>query len=204
MRPPNTVAYPIHDLLQKRWSPRAFDANRPVEPNKLLLLLEAARWTPSSFNAQPWSFLVSRRDDPATFQPMLDCLMEKNQAWARNAPILMIAVASTLFSHNGKPNLNGPYDTGAAVANPTLEATAQDLYVHQMAGFDAAKARQTYAIPETATPMAALAIGYLGDPQQLPDDLREREQAPSARKPVSEFTFAGKWASPAAWAADTH
>src|SRR5829696_1208912 len=128
------TAHPVHDLVRRRWSPRAF-SSRAVERETLLSVLEAARWAPSSFNAQPWSFLVATQEDPAGFERMLNCLVPQNQAWAKAAPVLMIAVAKTHFEHNGKPNRHALYDTGQAVAFLTLQATALDLYVHQMAGF---------------------------------------------------------------------
>src|SRR5918992_2742873 len=97
------VAHPVHDLIRRRWSPRAF-SDRPVEREKLLSVLEAARWAPSSFNAQPWSFLVATKEDPAEFERMLSCLVPGNQSWAKAGPVLMISVANTHFEHNGKPN----------------------------------------------------------------------------------------------------
>jgi nitroreductase len=192
------VAHPVHDLIRRRWSPRAF-SNRPVEREKLLSVLEAARWAPSSFNGQPWSFLVATRDDSPEFERMLSCLVPQNQAWAKEAAVLMIAVAKTHFEHNGKPNRHAWYDTGQAVAFLTLQATALDLGVHQMAGFSADKARELYAIPETAEPATAVALGYTGDPNSLDDKLRERELAPGNRKPLKEFVFTRRWGEPARW-----
>ena len=192
----NEVSHPVHDLIRRRWSPRAFAA-RPVEREKLQTVLEAARWAPSSFNAQPWSFLVATKEDLADFDRMLGCLVEKNQSWAKAAPVLMIAVAQTHFPHNGKPNRHALHDVGQAVAYLTLQATALDLYVHQMAGFSAEKARELYGIPESAEPMVALALGYIGDPHSLPPDLRDREAAPGTRKPLNASVFAGKWNNPA-------
>jgi nitroreductase len=192
--------HPIHDLLRRRWSPRAFDPNRPVEPAKLRSCLEAARWAPSSNNEQPWAFLVATGDQPEAFAKMLACLVEKNQAWARNAPVLMIAAASQVFTRTGKPNRHALYDVGAAVACLTLEATEQGLHLHQMAGFSHEKARESFAIPESAEAVAAIAMGYLGDPHSLPEDLRQRELTPTTRKPIGEFVFAGRWGAPAEWA----
>src|SRR5687768_10275882 len=189
------VAHPVDELIRRRWSPRAF-SSRPVEREKLLSVLEAARWAPSSFNGQPWAFLVAAKDDPAEFERMLSCLVPQNQVWAKEAPVLMIAVAKTLFEHNAKPNRHAWYDTGQAVAFLTLEATALDLGVHQMAGFSADKARELYAIPDAAEPTSAIALGYVGDPNSLDDKLRERELAPGKRKPLEEFVFTGRWGRP--------
>src|SRR5215212_3506304 len=186
------AAHPIHDLLQKRWSPRAF-ADRAVEREKLLSLLEAARWAPSSNNEQPWHYIVATKDEPEEFGRLLACLVEKNQSWAKAAPVLMLSVASTVFSRNGKPNRHALHDTGQAVAGLTVQATALGLYVHQMAGFSVEKARETYNLPPTVEPVAAIALGYLGDPSTLPEDLREREVALSTRKPIGEFVFTGSW-----------
>lgn len=186
------AAHPIHDLLARRWSPRAF-ADRPVERDKLLSLLEGARWAPSSNNEQPWHFIVATKDDPEGFARLLDCLVEKNQSWAKAAPVLMMSVASTVFSRNGKPNRHALHDVGQAVADLTVQATALGLYVHQMAGFSVDKARETYGVPATAEPVAAIAVGYLGDPGTLPPDLREREGVLSTRKPIEEFVFTGAW-----------
>ncbi len=194
------TAHPIHELLKQRWSPRAF-SDRPVEPAKLQSLMEAARWAASCFNEQPWSFIVATKHEPAEHQRLVDCLVEKNQQWARAAPVLMISIASLSFRHNGKPNRHAFYDVGAAAACMTIEATALGLHVHQMAGFHVEKARAAYNIPESAEPAAAIALGYLGDASSLPEEFRSKEQTLSPRKPISEFVFSGGWGSPAAWAA---
>ena len=193
------TAHPIHELLRRRWSPRAF-SDRPVERDKLLSILEAARWAPSSNNEQPWHFFVATKDAPDEYARLLSCLVERNQSWARAAPVLMLSVASTVFSRNGKPNRHALHDVGQAVANLTTQATALDLYVHQMAGFDAEAARQTFSLPATTEPVAALALGYLGDAATLPEDLRQREVVLSARKPISDFVFTGSWGGRASWA----
>ena len=187
------VQHPIHDTLRHRWSPRAFDPNRAVTPEQLRSLLEAARWAPSSFNEQPWAFLIATRDEPEAFRTMLSCLMEKNQQWAKDAPVLMISVAHKTFTKTGAPNRHAFHDVGQAVANLTHQATAMGLYVHQMAGFDVAKTTQTYHIPADYEPVAAIAMGYLGDPNQLPEDIRAREGPISTRKPQREFVFSGDW-----------
>ena len=199
MRPPNDVAHPVHDLIRRRWSPRAFNPTRRVEPTKLLSILEAARWAPSSFNGQPWNFLVATKDGPADYERMLGCLVEFNQNWAKSAPVLMIAVAAKAFTHNNKPNAHALYDTGAAVAYLTVEATARGLHVHQMAGFDAQKVREAYAVPDMAEPIAAIALGYLGDAGALPEDLQKKELAPGQRKRIDEFVFAGGWGKRPVW-----
>jgi nitroreductase len=184
--------HPIHDLIRARWSPRAF-SDQHVSDETLRSLFEAARWAPSSNNEQPWAFLVSRKGEGANHEKMLSTLVEFNQSWAKNAPVLVIAVSQLAFAKNGTPNRNAFYDTGAAVALLSIEATAQGLFVHQMAGFDPQKAREAFLIPEGWEAISAFTIGHPGDPASLPEKLREREHAPRARKPLSDFVMSGKW-----------
>lgn len=188
---PAPVDHPVHDLVLRRWSPRAF-SSEPVTPEQLLSVLEAARWAASCFNDQPWSFLVGTKGDE-TWQGIHDCLVPANQAWAGGAPVLLLALAHETFVANGKPNRHAQYDTGQAAASLALQATALGLFVHQMGGFDADAARERFAIPAGHTPMAAIAMGHAGDPTTLPEPLSERERAPRERVPVSAFTFAAKW-----------
>ena len=184
--------YPVQELIAKRWSPRAMQ-ERPVPHETLLSLLEAARWAPSCFNAQPWSFLVATQDQGEEFERMAGCLVEGNRGWARRAPVLMLTVTRLTFEHNGKPNRHAWHDIGLAVGNLSLEATARGLFLHQMAGIDRDKARETYGIPEGHEAVTGIAIGYRADPEVLPDALRERELMPRSRKPLADFTFTGKW-----------
>lgn len=190
--------HPIHDLLRRRWSPRAF-AERPIEPATLRSLLEAARWAPSCYNEQPWHFLVAPKDNKAEYDRMLGCLVEFNQSWAKTAPVLMISVASLRFTRNAKPNRHGHHDVGLAVENMVIQGMALGIYTHQMAGFDVGKTRQTYAIPEGYDPIAAIALGYPGDANSLPEELRKRELEPGTRKPMKNFVFTGRWGQTAAW-----
>lgn len=184
----------INDLLARRWSGRAYDPARTVARNQLLALLEAARWSPSCFGDQPWRFIVcDRTADPAAWQRAFDCLMEGNQAWARNAPVLMLSVADSLFNHSGQPNRWGEYDTGAAAMSLCVEATALGLMVHQMGGFDADKARAAFAVPERFTPMAMMTVGFQAAERDIPADLREREYAERQRRALAGSFFAGTW-----------
>ncbi|GAC1670582.1 MAG: hypothetical protein NVS9B4_26450 [Candidatus Acidiferrum sp.] len=173
MQKPAPAEFPIHELISERWSPRAF-AEKRIEPAVLRSLFEAARWAPSSNNAQPWAYLVATQEEAENFAKMLSVLVEFNQTWAKSAYVLALAVCELKFSKEGTPNRNAQYDTGAATAQLTLEATARGLAVHQMAGFDAAKARKVLEIPEGWEPLAAVAIGYPGDPATLPAPLQER------------------------------
>ena len=198
MEHPAPVDRPIHDLIRRRWSPRAFGAEA-VAPEQVLRVLEAARWSASCFNDQPWSFLVGFQGDE-TWQGVYDCLVEPNQAWAGEAPVLMLAMAHELFVQTGKPNRHAQYDTGQAVAALALQATDLGLFVHQMAGFDADAARTRFSIPENHTPLAAIALGHGADPDSLPESRAAGERAPRERVPVSTFTFAGTWGRPAPFA----
>lgn len=186
------VAYPVHDPLRRRWSPRAF-SDQSVEPEKLLSLFEAARWAASSFNEQPWYFIVTRKEEPSEFGKMLSCLVENNVTWAKNAPVLMLSVAQLNFAKNGKPNRHAFHDVGMAVANLIIQATTMGLFVHQMAGFSVDKARDLYGIPEGYEPVAAIALGYPGSPDSLSEPLKQRELAPRERKSQDEFVFSGVW-----------
>lgn len=192
MEKPADAKYPIHDLIRQRWSPRAF-ADRPIEPEKLRSLLEAARWAPSSFNEQPWSFIVATRDNRQEFDRLLSCLVEGNVAWAKNAAVLMLSVAELKFEHNGKPNRHAFHDVGLAAENLVVQATSLGLVVHQMAGIHVDKAREVYQIPEGYEAVAGIAIGYPADPATLPEPQRQRELAPRTRKPLESFVFTGRW-----------
>jgi nitroreductase len=184
--------YPIHDLLRQRWSPLAF-SDQMVEPEKLRSVLEAARWAASSYNEQPWSFIVATRDNQGEFERLLGCLAEGNQQWAQNAPVLMLSVAKLYFERNGVENRHAFHDVGAAAAELATQAAASGLFIHQMAGFDVPLARNVYSIPEGYEPVAAIALGYPGDPKTLPERLLQRELAPRIRKPLENFVFSGSW-----------
>ena len=198
MKKPANTDHPIHELIRERWSPRAF-ADQPVRGEVLRSLFEAARWAPSSNNEQPWAFIVATKDDHATHSKLLSTLVQFNQVWARNAPVLGIAVSELAFAGNGHPNRNAFYDTGAAMANLTQEANSRGLLVHQMAGFDPHKAIDLFSIPTGWEPIAAFVLGYPGDPQSLPENLREREFGPRTRKPLADFVMSGSWGQPAAF-----
>lgn len=195
MDKPAATDHPIHDLLRNRWSPRAFDP-RPVEKDKLLSILEAARWAASSNNEQPWHYLLATQEDAAAFSTMLSCLVPANQVWARHAPVLMISVAKTFFARNNTPNRCADHDVGAASAQLTAQATALGLFVHQMAGIEPSRIRATYKLPDRYDPIAALAIGYPGSPDALEEKLRARELSPRNRNPLSSFVFSGTFGSP--------
>jgi nitroreductase len=187
-----TNEYPIHDLLKRRRSPRAF-SEKPVPPEVLRSLFEAARWAASCFNDQPWAYIIATKDNADEFARMAGILMEGNTVWAAKAPVLALSLARLNFQHDQQPNRHAVHDVGAASASLTLEATARGLAVHQMGGFYADKAREVFQIPADWVPVAAIAIGYPGDPASLPENLRAREGAPRSRKPVSEFVMSGNF-----------
>ena len=187
--------YPIHELLAKRWSPYGFE-ERSVSQSDLRSLFEAARWAASSYNEQPWSFLVARREEPEEFARLLSCLVEGNQGWAKAAPVLVLGVVSLRFSRNNKDNRAAVHDLGLAAGNLVVEATARGLNVHQMIGILPDKAREEYQIPEHHEAWTAMAIGYAADPAKLPDALKERDLAPRQRKALTQFVFTGEWGQP--------
>jgi nitroreductase len=179
----------IHDLLARRWSPRTFSP-RAVEPAKLAQLFEAARWSPSSYNAQPWAFIVARREEVEGYERLLSTLVEPNRRWAQQAPVLILGVAKLDFDHVPQPNRHALYDLGQAVANLIVQATSLDLYVHQMAGFDPHLARELFAIPAGFEPVVVFALGYQEGEPPAP--------AGRTRKAVSDFVYSGSWGRPAA------
>ncbi len=183
----------IHELLARRWSPKAFSP-RPVEPAKLAQLFEAARWAPSSYNAQPWSFIVATHEDAEGYNRLLGTLMDVNRQWAQQAPVLILAVAKLGFNHVARANRHALYDLGQAVAHLTVQATALDLHIHQMGGFDPNAARELFAIPAGFEPVAVLALGYYEAPAP--------ERAARTRKPLTDFVFSGKWGNAAAEVAE--
>ena len=195
MEKPADTQYPIHDLIKRRWSPRAF-SDQPVEAEKLRMLLEAARWAPSSNNEQPWRFIVATKDHETEWNRLLDCLVEGNRKWAYRAPALILSVASLNFQEDSTPNRHAFHDTGMAVENLVLQATALGLSTHQMAGFDVEKARADLKIPSGYEPVAMIAVGYPGDLASLSDRLRERELRSRSRQLISEWTFSGQWGDP--------
>ena len=201
MDKPAETQVPIHDLLRRRWSPRAFSERR-VEPDTLRSLFEAARWAPSSNNDQPWHFIVGTRDDQTGYDRLFACLKDGNKKWAFRAPVLLLSVARMNFEDEGTPNRHAWHDTGMAALSLSLQATALGLIAHQMAGFDVEKARADLGIPAGFEPVAMIAVGYPGDPALLDERLRQRELAPRERKSAREIVAIGGWNVPPDWPAD--
>ena len=190
---PAATDYPIHELLKRRWSTRAFTA-QPLEVDALRSIFEAARWAPSSGNGQPWSFIVARREQAAEFEKLASVLVPGN-AWARQAGALALSVAA-LDRAPGKPNPHAWHDVGLCSENLALQAYSMGLAVHMMAGFNVGMAREIFSIPERWDPVAMIALGHPGDPNALPEELRQKDLTPRQRKPTGEFVYSGKWGQP--------
>jgi nitroreductase len=192
---PDTVPTVI-DPIRNRWSPRAF-LDKPVSRADLRTLLQAARWAASCFNEQPWRFILATKDNPEEYARLLSVLVEKNQAWAKSAPVLLLSVTKKTFTHNAKPNRTANYDTGAAAQLLCVQAASMGLATHQMAGLDSAKARELFHIPDDFEPGAAMALGYAGPAESLPEDFQKSELAPRTRKSLPEIAFTTTWGIPA-------
>lgn len=194
-RNPAAADQPILELLRERWSARAFN-DPEIEPSTLLRLFEAARWSPSSANEQPWRFVIARRSNKEAFSRLLSALNPGNQTWASRAAVVGFASAALNSQRTGAPNRWAWYDTGQAMAYLSVQATHEGLIVHQMAGFDAGRARQACGLPEGFEPAAAFVIGYPGDPSLLEEHNQKRESAQRTRRPITETVFEGRWGEP--------
>ena len=194
MKNPASTQVAINQTIANRWSGRAFDAAKPVSKEQILSLCEAARWAPSCFGDEPCRFLVWDKNSNAdAWQKAFDCLAPSNQTWVKNAPVLLLVCADTLFGHNQTPNRWAQYDTGAAGENLCLQAADLGLMAHQMGGFNVDAAREAFAIPAQFTLMAMVAVGHAGDANLLPDELKTRELAPRKRKPIGDLFFDSAW-----------
>jgi len=192
-----TPDHPIADVLKERWSPRAFDDREP-DDDTLRSVFEAARWAASSFNGQPWRFIVARRGT-ALFDRIVETLIGFNQAWAPSAPVLAVATARTTFEHNGKPNAHAWHDIGLAMGNLSAQATQMGLHLHMMAGFKAEPLREALGVPDGFDIVHVTALGYLGSADSLPENMAESERAPRTRKPLDEWVFGDTWGEAASF-----
>jgi len=194
MKKPAITQAPIHGLIANRWSGRAYDPAQPVTRQQVITLLEAARWAPSCYGDQPWRFVLWNRDEDAgAWRTAFETLAPGNQVWVKDAPLLLLVCADSLFNHNGKPNRWAQYDSGAAAENLCLQAEALGLMAHQMGGFDPDKARVVASVPQQYTPMAMMAVGHPADPATFSEEVRERETAPRQRRELGELFFGGVW-----------
>ena len=185
---------PVERLMLKRWSPRAF-ADTPVSDESLKEIFAAASWAASSYNEQPWRFIVGRRDDEIG-QKIYNTLAPFNQSWAKSAPVLYAGFAKKTFSHNQAPNAVAVHDLGAASGNASLQAAALGLYTHGIGAFDREKLIRAFEVPDDFEPIACWALGYRGDPDSLPENFKASELQPRVRKQLGEIVFKS-WGEPA-------
>lgn len=180
--------YPVIDLIKDRWSARAF-SKKSIAENDLFTLFEAAHWAASANNEQPWRYIYARREDTETFEKMVHCLMPGNQPWAKNAAVLILCVVKTTIGPENKPNLAAFHDIGLANATLLLQATSQHIYGHMMGGYDKAKAKKEFNIPEGYDTVIFMALGYLDSPDTLEEPFKTRELTARTRKDLSEVVF---------------
>ncbi|MGZ8258619.1 MAG: nitroreductase family protein [Methylotenera sp.] len=197
MQKPAITQVRINETIAIRWSGSAYDAAKHVSHEQIITLLEAARWAPSCFGDQPWRFIVwDKHLDGQAWQQAFDCLVPSNQTWVKDAPVLLLVCADTLFNHNLQLNRWAQYDTGAAAENLCLQASSMGLMAHQMGGFNADATRATFAIPAQYIPMAMVSVGYQADITSLAGEVLSRETAPRTRRSLNELFFAGGWGKP--------
>lgn len=186
--------YDVHPLISERWSPRAY-SNKEIPADALRRLFEAARWAPSSSNDQEWRFIIGFRGDE-TYQKLFDTLVEFNQLWAGEAPVLVLVCGETISNKTGKPSPIFSYDVGQAVAMLSIQATHEGLFVHQMGGYDKTKAREMFDLPENIEPLVVMSIGYAGDATRLHPNLQPMEKAERSRNNFDTFVFEKKYGEP--------
>ena len=174
------IESPVLDVIKNRRSRRAY-SSRPVEPEKIKSLFEAARWAPSSVNDQPWTYIYATKDQGELWNKLFDVLNDNNKLWAKEAPLLVLSLTRKNFIRNGLPNDSAKYDLGSANAFLALQATELGLNIHQMAGYNHQKTIANLNIPDQYQLGVMLAIGYQGDPGKLPDHLKQREAEPRQR-----------------------
>ena len=197
MHKPAITQVTINETISKRWSGRAYDATKSVSAEHIIALLEAARWAPSCFGDQPWRFVVwDKNTDAQAWQQAFDCLAPSNQTWVKDAPVLLLVCADTMFNHNQQPNRWAQYDTGAAAENLCLQAESMSLMAHQMGGFNADLAREKFNIPAQFIPMAMICVGYPADIATVTGEALARETAARSRRPLNELFFSNGWGQP--------
>jgi len=182
----------IHPLIKERWSPRAFDPKIPDEKD-LILLFESASLAASCYNEQPWRFIYATKNEETRYQELLSCLVEFNQMWVKTAPVIILTLSRKHFAQNGNDNAHGWHDVGLAIGNMSVQATHMNLYLHQMAGFSSDKAREVFQIPDEFDVVSMIALGYVGDPGQLPEDIRKMETREREQRPLDKIIFTDDW-----------
>ena len=178
--------YPVIDIIKNRWSPRSF-TERLIAKNLINSILEAARWSPSSFNEQPWRYILGFKNKGDNFSKIFDALHGFNKKWTINAPLLMVCCCKRNFSHNNMPNVHAAYDSGQSIAYLTMQAMSENIYVHQMAGFDKTILKNNLNISDDFDICTVIALGYLGSPDILPIDLKKLETSERERKSINEL-----------------
>ncbi len=194
MHKPAISQVPLNETIAQRWSGRAYAAEQPISPMQMTALMEAARWAPSCFGDQPWRFIVwNKASDSVAWQSAFDCLSEGNQAWVKDAPVLFLLCADSLFRHNQQPNRWAQYDCGAAAENLCLQATSMGLMAHQLGGFAADLAREKFNVPSQYTLMSMISVGYAAALDTLSPEVLAREQADRSRLPLTSLFFSNHW-----------
>ncbi|MBM2815159.1 MAG: putative nitroreductase family protein [Ignavibacteria bacterium] len=197
MEKPATTSVPINPLIASRWSPRAFDNSKPVSPEQMISLAEAARWAPSSGGEEPWSFIFwNKAAAPDTFLKAFDCLNAWNQVWALNATLLICGFANKYYRRTGEINDKSEFDLGAACENLYLQAFSLGLIAHPMGGFDPGKVSDSFLVRNNFKPVVMIAVGWPGAPVMLPEKLYKTEVGERRRMPLSENFFLGEWGKP--------
>ena len=176
----------VAEVIRKRWSPRSF-SSEGLEITDIETILEAATWAPSAMNEQPWRFAVARKEEPERFEQFASLLKPGNYTWARNAAALLVVFAISSYSRNGNKNINAAHDVGMATQNLLLQAVSMDIYGHVMEGFDKDLAREVFDLPDEIFPVSMIALGKLGNPEQLDEPYFSREIARRGRRKVSEL-----------------
>lgn len=182
--------HPIHELLTRRWSARAF-ASKPISDDSLQSFFEAARWSPSSMNAQPWMYIYAHKSDTEAYEKLSSCIMDGNKQWCDNAPLLILSLANTIFTASGDKNRHALHDVGSANTSLLIQAASMNVYGHMLGGFHYERTRKVFKLPKHLEPVCFIALGYLDDPENLEEPFRTREVTARVRKKVGEFVFKG-------------
>ena len=197
MHKPAITQVTINETIANRWSGRAYDSAKSVSTTQIIALLEAARWAPSCFGDQPWRFVVwDKNAENNDWKQAFDCLAPSNQAWVKDASVLLLVCADTLFNHNQQPNRWAQYDTGAAAENLCLQAESMSLMAHQMGGFNSELVRDKFNIPDQFTLMAMISVGYPADIATVTGEALVRETTSRSRRPFNELFFTNGWGLP--------